>query len=296
VVSDHTEKNLPEGLLVVQDNRRLATLKGISIELGAAAANYHPGDSVLIDFSGSTLTRKNGILVITGLTAANITPQGKGVVNINAITVAQLQANPGNYESTLCLINKSSFDPAPAPGEVISGSKMINDGFGDLELYTDPGVSYANNTPYGLAAYVGIPFGTADGALQFRTRNGDDIINMGSSAQDLLITGFQSDPKGGDGGYEYVQMMATKNIDFTATPYSIVFSSNAGTNSSATPLDAMAPMLFRLQRTGIKKRFLPVVKMQLPVVQTQILVMAAWFGQVNLVPQVPLPTAETPVV
>lgn len=238
VVSDHTEKNLPEGLLVVQDNRRLATLKGISIELGAAAANYHPGDSVLIDFSGSTLTRKNGILMITGLTAANITPQGKGVVNINAITVAQLQANPDNYESTLCLINKSSFDPAPAPGEVISGSKVINDGFGDLELYTDPGVSYANNAPYGLAAYVGIPFGTADGPLQFRTRNGDDIVNMGSSAQDLLITGFQSDPRGGDGGYEYVQMMATKNIDFTATPYSIVFSSNAGTNSSATPLDA----------------------------------------------------------
>jgi hypothetical protein len=238
VVSDHTEKNLPAGLLVVQDSRRLSTLRGISIDLGAAAAKYHPGDSLMIDISGSMLTRKEGILTITGLPESNITVKGKGVVAINAITAAQLKANPDNYESTLCLINKSSFNPAPQPGAVISGAKVINDGFGDLTLYTDPGVSYANNAPYGLGAYVGIPFGTADGAVQLRTRNADDIVNMGSSAQELLITGFQSDPKGGDGGYEYVQMLATKDIDFTLTPYSIVFNNNAGTASSATPLDA----------------------------------------------------------
>jgi hypothetical protein len=238
VISDHTEGNLPQGLLVVQDNRRLDILRGISIELGPPAANYHPGDSVMIDISGGTLTRKNGILTITGLTAPNVTTLGKGAVEINAITIDQLHANPDNYESTLCLFNKSSFNPAPKPGDVISGSKQINDGFGDLVLYTDPGVSYANKTPYGLAAYVGIPFGTADGTVQLRTREEDDIVDMGSSAQDLLISGFQSDPKGGDGGYEYVQMLATKDIDFAATPYSILFCVNAGTASSATPLDA----------------------------------------------------------
>jgi hypothetical protein len=238
VASDHTGKNLPEGLLIVQDNRRLQLLRGISIELGAAAANYHPGDSLMIDVSGSTLTRKDGILTITGLTESSITPQGKGVLNINAITIAQLKAKPDDYESSLCLINKGSFNPVLGPGEVIGGSKPINDGFGDLTLYTDPGVSYANSAPYALAAYVGIPFGTPEGSIQFRTRNGDDIVNMGSSAQELLITGFQSDPKGGDGGYEYVQMLATKDIDFTVTPYSILFSVNSGGSSSATPLDA----------------------------------------------------------
>ncbi|WP_107685696.1 DUF5689 domain-containing protein [Niastella koreensis] len=238
VISDHTEKNLPAGLLVIQDNRRLATLRGISVEIGDAAAKYHPGDSVVIDVTGGTLTRKNGILVITGVTDANVTAAGKGAVAINAVTVAQLQANPALYESSLCLVNKASFNPAPKSGEVLSGVKMINDGFGDLALYTDPGTSYAQHTPYGLAAYVGIPFGTAEGTLQYRTRNGDDIINMGSSAQDLLITGFMGDPKGGDGGYEYVQMLATRDIDFTVTPYSIVFSSNAGTNNTATPLAA----------------------------------------------------------
>ncbi len=236
VISDHTAGNIPEGLLVVQDSRRLSLLRGISIDLGTEAANYHPGDSVMIDIVGSTITRKNGILTLTGITTSNITPKGKGKVALNAITSVQLQAKPGDYESSLCIINKSGFNPAPQPGDVISGAKKINDGFGDVTLYTNPDVSYANNAPYGLGAYVGIPFGTTEGAVQLRTRAGDDMIDMGSSAQDLIISGFMGDPKGGDGGNEYVQMIATRDIDFSVTPYSIVFCANAGT---ATPaLDA----------------------------------------------------------
>lgn len=237
VISDHSGNNLPSGLLVVQDNRRLSTLRGISIDLGTAAANYHPGDSVMIDIEGSTLTRKNGILTIDGITGAKITAMGQGTVNVNAVTAAQLETAPDNYESTLCVVNKAGFSPAPVDGDVISGDKIINDGYADLTLYTDPGASYAKTTPYGLAAYVGIPFETTDSSVQFRTRLASDMVNLGSSLQqDLIITGIQSDPKGGDGGYEYVQMMATKDIDFSVTPYSIVVCNNAGTSASATPL------------------------------------------------------------
>lgn len=238
VASDHTEKNLPANLLVVQDGRRLNTVRGISIELGADAAKYHSGDSLLINVDGSTLTRKNGILTITGLTTANIYPKGKGYLGINVATTAQLKNRPDNYESTLTLVNKASFNPALQPGTAIGGSRPINDGFGDLTLYTDPATNYANNTPFALAAYVGIPYGTPEGGIEFRTRSGDDIVNMGFSSQDLLITGLQTDPKGGDGGYEYVQLLATTDINFATTPYSILFSSNPGTAISATPLDA----------------------------------------------------------
>lgn len=238
VISDHTEKNLPEGLLVIQDNRRLNMLRGISIDLGAAAAKYHPGDSVLVDITGGTLTRKNGILTITGIDESRITSAGKGIVGINAINVSQLKSNPNDYESSLTILNKSSVNPAPKEGEVLSGTKLINDGFGDISLYTAPGTSYANNEPFGLAAYVGIPFRTANDSIQFRTREKDDIINMGSSAQDLIISGFLGDPRGGDGGYEYVQLIATKDIDFAITPFSIVFCGNAGTAITATPLNA----------------------------------------------------------
>ncbi|MBZ4189264.1 DUF5689 domain-containing protein [Niabella beijingensis] len=237
VVSDHTAGNIPEGLLIVQDSRRLNTIRGISIDMGAAAANYHPGDSLMIDIIGSTLTRKNGILTITGIPVSKIIPKGKGFVGINSITVPQLLANPDIYESSLCIINKSSLNPAPKPGDVISGAKNINDGFGDLTLYTDPNAAHANNTPLMLAAYVGIPFKKTDGSVELRTREGDDIVDMGTSAQDLIITGIQSDPKGGDGGNEYVQIMATRDIDFSVTPYSIVFCNNAGA-STPTTLDA----------------------------------------------------------
>lgn len=237
VISNHAEGNLPKGLLVVQDNRRLNLVRGISIDLGTAAANYIPGDSVLVDIAGATLTRKNGILTIAGITVGNITSKGKGIVGINVVTVPELKSNLDKYESSLCIVNKSGFNPAPHSGEVISGIKTINDGLGDLHLYTDPSAAYANHAPYGMGAYVGIPFPASDGAsVQLRTRSADDMIDMGSLVQDLIITGIMADPKGGDGGYEYVQMMATKDIDFTVTPYSIVFCNNAGTSTPA--LDA----------------------------------------------------------
>lgn len=62
---------------------------------------------------------------------------------------------------------------------------------------------------------------------------------------DIVITGFMHDPKGSDspltnavsgdgfvhpGQYEYVQLMALKDIDFTKTPYSVIFT-NTGTPS-----------------------------------------------------------------
>lgn len=232
VISDHTAGDLPAGLLIVQDNRRLSSLRGISIELGAAAANYHPGDSLVIDIEGGTLTRKNNILTITGITESKITAAGQGTINVNNINATQLNTSADDYESSLCVLNKVGFVPAPVDGDVISGTKTINDGFGNATLYTDPSASYANDVPYGLASYVGIPFRISDSSVQFRTRAESDIVNLGSSlSQDLIITGILGDPKGGDGGNEYVQMLATTDIDFAVTPYCIVVCNNAGTST-----------------------------------------------------------------
>lgn len=54
----------------------------------------------------------------------------------------------------------------------------------------------------------------------------------------VVITGFVSDAKGTDGNYEYFQFMATRDIDFTATPMSVVTCTNAGT---AAPYAGTAP-------------------------------------------------------
>ena len=59
VVSDHSGKNMPAGLLVMQDMRRLSELRGISIAIGADAANYVPGDSIIVDIEGGILKSGN---------------------------------------------------------------------------------------------------------------------------------------------------------------------------------------------------------------------------------------------
>src|SRR5690606_18865757 len=71
------------------------------------------------------------------------------------------------------------------------------------------------------------------------------------SAQ-IIITGFMANPWGTDnptpgtkykkgsveythdGGYEYIQLMATEDIDFSKTPYSVVTANNGGTRVATT--------------------------------------------------------------
>lgn len=50
----------------------------------------------------------------------------------------------------------------------------------------------------------------------------------------VVITGMMMDPVGGDAGYEYIQLMATEDIDFSATPYAVVRSMNTGTLGAVT--------------------------------------------------------------
>jgi hypothetical protein len=238
VVSDHSGGNLPEGLLVVQDSRRVSLLRGISIPLGAAAAGYIPGDSLLIRVDGKTLTRVNGILQITGVTRNDIQKVASGnVIPINRVTVGQIQKDPGAYESTLSVIVKGTFDPLPMPTDVLSGDKTLNDGFGDIILHTEANASFAKDSALINANYYGIVFNTEgkDGKLvpQFRIRTGQDVTKLSPIIEvtPVLITGFMSDVAGGDGNYEYVQLMATTDIDFAVTPYAVVVTNNAGAST-----------------------------------------------------------------
>ncbi len=46
----------------------------------------------------------------------------------------------------------------------------------------------------------------------------------------VIITGYLTDPTGGDANQEYIQLMATRDIDFAVTNFAIVTCNNAGTN------------------------------------------------------------------
>ncbi|MGC4235213.1 MAG: DUF5689 domain-containing protein [Niabella sp.] len=245
VTSDHDGGNLPEGLLVVQDSRRNNWLRGICVNIGADAANYHPGDSVKIKIEGATLTRKEGILQITGVSGSDVVKTSSGNdVAVTKIDAGTLLANPDVYESIFVMITKAGFTPVPQDGALMKEGAYVNDGFATIRLVTNPNAVFANDPIPGLAVYKGITFNTVDAAgkliAQIRPRIKSDLISMGdvSLAQPLIITGLQRDPQGGDGNYEYVQMMATaEDIDFSVTPYCIVFTNNAG---ASTPLGAPA--------------------------------------------------------
>ncbi len=240
VVSDHSGGNLPAGLLVLQDGRRLGELRGISVPLGDDAAKYVPGDSVTIKVDGAVLKRVNGILEITNVPASAVTKVSSGnTIPLNRVPTNVILADPGDYESTLAVVVKGSFDPLPQPTDVLSGDKVLNDGFGDLTLHTEATAAFSNTTAPVSANYYGIVFNTTDGKGQlvptFRVRTAADVVVLSSTITiaSAIITGFMSDVKGADQPYEYVQLMATKDIDFSVTPYSVVIINNANASTPA---------------------------------------------------------------
>lgn len=243
VVSDHSGGNLPAGLLVVQESRRLSQLRGISIDLGADAAKYVPGDSVTVIVEGGVLKRVNGILQITGVPVSAVTKVSSGnAIAVNRVPSNLILANPDKYESTLVAVVKGGFNPLPAPTDVLAGDKLLNDGFGDIPLHTEATATFAKTPAPFLANFYGIVFNKILGDKQvipeLRMRTGKDVVVLSSTIEvtPIVIIGFMSDVvtgTGNDANYEYIQLMATQNINFAETPYSVVTTNNANASTPA---------------------------------------------------------------
>jgi len=241
VVSDHSGGNLPAGLLVVQESRRLSQLRGITFSIGADAAKYVPGDSVVINVEGGVLKRVNGILQITSVPATAVTKISSGnAISVNRVPSNLINANPDKYENTLVVVVKGGFNPLPAPTDVLAGDKLLNDGFADIPLHTEATATFAKNRAPFLANFYGIVFNKMLGDKQLvpelRMRTGKDVVILSSTINvtPIIITGFISDVVTGtgyDANYEYIQLMATQDIDFAATPYSVVITNNANAST-----------------------------------------------------------------
>ena len=238
VISDHSGGNLPAGLLMVQDSRRLSQLRGIAIPVGDEAATYKPGDSVIITVEGGVLKRVDGMLQITNLPKNAITKVSSGnVVSATRVPLSQVLANPDIFECTLSIIVKGGFDPLPANGDVLAGDKILNDGFGNITLHTEAGAAFAKKAAPVSANFYGIVLNTINAGgqrvPQFRVRKSEDVVVLSSTIDiaPVIISGFMSDCKGSDGNYEYIQLMATRDINFSATPFSVVVTNNANAST-----------------------------------------------------------------
>lgn len=234
VVSDHSEGNLPAGLVILQDKRRLSQLRGIAIPLGADATNYVPGDSVVVDVVGGVLKKMDGILQLTGIDKNDITKISSGnAIDIPIVKANAVITNPDAFEGTLIAIARVGFDASYPPGTTYAGDRIINDGFGNLLLHTEAGASFANKTIPFLANFTGIVFNN-DAIPQLWPRTEADITILSATAPKIapiVITGYLVDPTSTDANYEYVQLMATRDIDFAVTNFSLVTTNNAGAST-----------------------------------------------------------------
>lgn len=238
VVSDHSGNNLPEGLLLLQNKRIVGngidSIRGIAIQIGAAAKNYVPGDSVHVKIEGGTLTRINGILQVVGKSGTDVVKVASGRnMFLRRGLASQVLSQPDMYESTFVNVWKGTYNPSLSPSDKIAGNRILNDGSENIVLHTEANATFAGLIPPYMGDYRGTILNTIqDGKLvpQHRIRTADDIYTLSATPDvpEFIITGFLSDPEGGDTNAEYIQCRATKDINFATTNFTIVTTNNAG--------------------------------------------------------------------
>lgn len=242
IISDFRSGNSPAGLLIMQNSRMagngIDSLRGMAFNIGPDASKYLPGDSVHIKVDGGILKRVNGILQIIGVSNTSVTKISSGrTVRTQAINTGKILANPSIYESTLVTISSALYTPEPAVGATYAGDKIIDDGFGNATVHTEANASFASDPILPTGNFTGIPFVSGNGTtakINLWMRNADDFFFVVlPKLSPIIITGYMVDPNGSDANYEYIQFIATKDINFATTPFAVYSTNNAG--ASVTP-------------------------------------------------------------
>ncbi len=239
VVSDHSGNNLPAGLIFIQNLRSVGaidSLRGIAINVGTAASNYVPGDSLHIDVNGGVLKRVDGILQIAGVDGSKINKVASNVdVWISQVSTADIAKNPEAFESRLVSIFNSNYEPNIGI-EKLAGVKTFSDGIGEFRSKVEAtSILKDEFLPYS-ANIKGIIIRDAGDNLNIHPRVKSDFIPTSITVDPtiplgptpVVISGFSTDVLSTDGNYEYAQFLATQDLDFRQTPFAVIFSRNGG--------------------------------------------------------------------
>lgn len=165
VISDRANKNVHSRNLLVQQGS-----SGIVVRF-TADHTFNLGDSVDILLDGSALEQYQGTLQVNNVQISNASRKGTGMIMPIPVTVADLNTNFDNYESTLVMISNVSF-----PAGNFSGSRMITDGSGSsIILYTAAGALFASQTMPQTASDLVAIAGRFGSTTQLQIRNMNDI-------------------------------------------------------------------------------------------------------------------------
>lgn len=176
VISDAASKNVSSGTIVLQDGNR-----GISLYFGGSApvSNFHVGDSLIVDVTGSTLTSYNGSLEIK-LSSSSLpsTAAGTGKTIVpQELTIQQLNESLPDIEYTLVKIKKVTA----SGGNTYSGNKTLTDATASITLYTSSNALFASD------------------ALPLESRTWTGYCNMFNSTKEFAIRNI-NDVEEDDGG------------------------------------------------------------------------------------------------
>ena len=165
VVSDHSDNNLPDDIVIIQQDKRNRT-RGIAFKMSNASI-FVPGDSLVINIQDKSLN-KDGFLYLDGISETDIEKVSSGhrftVRNTNAGTLNQ---QPNDFESTVIKIIGGEMYPRPAAQETLSGSKVMINGADTVNIVTLSSANFANEILPRNINVTGIPLGTKSDMYKF---------------------------------------------------------------------------------------------------------------------------------
>jgi hypothetical protein len=141
-------------------------------------------------------------------------------------------------------------------GAVTADLTNITAGVYTLTVTDDNGCTAGNSvtindpSPFTLSLVSSsdvICFGGNSGAIDIAASN-DPIVPPANPG--LLISEFLSDPAGTDAPFEWVELIATKSINFSATPYTVVFTNNGTATTKGWRIGGNVSYAFQIS-TGV---------------------------------------------
>ena len=143
VISDRTNANIVGLNLVIQDETGGMVLRFDGNH------SFNLGDRLYVGVAGLALSEYNGLLQISGIPLNNAAVVGQETPAIRVATVSEILSNFEDWESTLVQIQGAEI----SGNATFGGSAYVNDGTGEILLYTRADAGFAGEA---------IPVGTVN--------------------------------------------------------------------------------------------------------------------------------------
>lgn len=172
VISDRENGNFVSRNLVLQNGDR-----GITIRF-SEDHNFNLNDRIEVSTNGAELSDFNGLVQLNNVPNGNATEIGTGSITPRTVTISEIIAQADDLEGTLVKIENVLITKDGESDYAFSTN--LNDGTGNLSMFTASGASFANdNFPTDSVSITGV-IGDFNG-VQINIRNTDDVVVTGGS-------------------------------------------------------------------------------------------------------------------